>query len=1297
MNPAETVSHNGGPSNSNDAASLAVSLEQLTSGWTPAPCVPPEALTAARHGLAASLLAGKTLGEIHAVTTSVNARPPANPQLSAELLQITKEALTQPKPHTIGIVRSSLAATQASPMGRPDWVRGAQILQSYGPFQDLQGVMHWVDFIQFTFSIPFAFGSASSPFGVFPYHGSLFPPPSPSSLSLGQGSVWFLANLLSTTLPGGAFTGFTITGGTLDSSVPLSYQNGVYVAPAGATITVKVSLATIPIPVPAGNPGADAAVAVFSPPSSVTIVFQQASAIFEAVADSTAHAYGSKIKLHWNKKTPVQVAGLPSILIPCDPSPLTFAFTTVHSTLFTPSGKAKITGAGWSLPLAVTSFSSLPEAAGPGAAAISIHTGSSVTNAVEPAAMPVTVGLLEIGTGGLYFAVFGKAKPANTTYQLWPQALPSKLNATVEFSTLNNFLFVFLSTPTQELLFGEGETTAYLDRPLSAAGSRFPYKAGCVFLIDATKTATYLFLLANRPDEPSPITSIALENALLGVDSPTTLILFGTLQGLNILKCAIGLYFKLRWLLPTLPDPYAANFDLSLIPPESDGGMQATLLAVVGWDGGNTDPVLAFELLPPLNNAGTSGTPFPSTLAIEGNVLAAARTGSTANPALLDLSTRVDLFGVALFPSLAQLVSSPDRIQTQVNTTKPAPPLALTGMSLALNGALAVTFALPQISWEPMESTAVDQPGPIFCERPSDGLPLLLTSPDDQQLVPFSPGPLLLNNIENVYAGIPFGAIFSLPFGLNAVIIQPNHVLYQKYSYGPSFLLNGGQFHLNRPLFPESFVPNPTPPIPELEGAVQLSVLPQHPDQPDASFPGVTEVDAAHGPYIGAPPNGYGYTVLGPNSTSGVGLIFENQFGTTAKSHSVPINRIDFSGYGASIFSDWNKPDQIPPAIIKVQFDASIGRTAYEVVKAASVIYPYCIRVVRTVTMLRQNAGWVKRSDTGWQPASQGQFQFPPDPTADWSNRVHQGALAGVFNVRNIREQLDTFTVPNISDPTTPFLFKKVLFDADIGVAPGLNVVNGGFSAPVQGITNPPVLVASRDMIGYLQIQPDSQVPDPGAMRDLFRQAGPLNPAIACTIEAGASNGLPGTTLRCSAFQTNIITDGSAGPAPALGVALMGAPQIPRGGGWSMGQRRYTDPAPSALPNDFPVPIVQPAGTTDFWFMSDITDILQLSQPANFYSLIHSTGTNKVLFESPQIPTSATTPGLQFPKPTGIAKPGGVPLNSGSPNLGDLASILNSSGLFPDIANAHFSDSGNDGANQHDRPGLPLHQVVPFH
>jgi hypothetical protein len=1263
VNSAGAVSPRG-PGAGLDAASLASSLEQLTSGWTPAPGVSPEMLTAARQALAASLITGKSLADIYALASPANARPPANPQLSAQLLKLATAALAQPASRTIAVIRSSSAATRANPLGRPDWARGAQILQSYGPFQGLQGVLHWVDLIVFTRSIPFAFGTAASPFGVFPYQGG-FLPPSPTSVPLGNGSIWFLANLLSSALPAGNFTGFTIANGTLTSSAPLSFDNGVYVAPSGATLTVTATLLPLPTPVPTGAPGGDAAAAVFTPPPSVTLSIQQTAAAFEAVADCTAQAYGTSLALHWNKKTPVQSTAQPLVIIPCDPSPATFAFSNVQSNLMIPSGQVAITAAGWALPLSATTISTLPEAAGPGAAGIAIGPGASVVNAVEPAPVPASSGVIEIGTGGLYLALVGKAAPVETTYQLWPQAPPSTLNSVLQFSPSADFVFVFLASPGQELLYTGGTVTAFLDRPLEATGGRFPYASPCVLLIDANKVTTRLYVAGSTPVAASQIRSIALENALLGVELPSAILLYGTLQEQNVTNCTVILSFTSRWLLPTLPDPYAANFDLSVIPPETDSGLQAVLLAAVVWHGASATPVLAFELVPAPTGTGTAGTPFPATLSVNSDVLAAAPGGPGAAPALLDLSTRIDLFGVALFPTLAALLLARERDQNLTDSSTPAPPLALNGMSLALNAAIAVTFALPQVSWEPMESTATDEPGPIFCDPAADGPPLLATAPDIQQLVPFSPGPLLSNNIENVATGHPFAAIFSLPFGLAAVIIQSNRAVNARGGIGSAFQAAGGRFGLNRPVFPESFVPNPKPPVADVEGAIQLSVGCEHPDAPDASFPGFTEVDALHGPKVGIPPNGYGYDVLGPSTanTQGVGVIFENEFGAKGKSPGVPISRIDFSGYGASIFSEWIKSDATPASIIKVQFETSIGRTAYEVVKAFSVIYPYYVKAVRTVTMLRQNAGWVKRSDTGWQPASAGQFDYPSGTPDDWPTRIHRGALAGVFNVRNIREQPTSVKVGS-------FEFTKVLFDADLGIASGLTVVDGGFKAPVAGVLNPPELVASTDMVGYLQIQPDETVADPNTIKGLFAQIGPLSPAIACTIEVGASGGLPGTTLRCTAFQTNIISEGTTGSVPALGVALMGAPQIPRGGGWSMGLRKYTDPAPSALPNDFPVPLVQPANVTDIWYIADVTDILQLTQPRNYYSLMHSTGTNKVLFEAPQIPTAAASPGLVFPQPTGAPLPGGVPLNQGSPNFGDLASILKSTGLFPDIANA---------------------------
>jgi|GEM_PF-1528977 hypothetical protein len=1251
---------NKGNSSGPDEAALVESLAQLTYGWTPAAGVAKESLTVARAALAGSLLAGKTLTELHPVTVSSNAAAPVDPEFKNELSGIASSVLAASKSNTIAVVRSEIAATLNNPTGRPQWTSGAQVLQSYGPFQDLQGVLHWVELLPITRSIQFAFDTSASPFGVFPVHSLILPQPHPTSLTLGSGSVWFLANMLASTLPVGNFTGFTIVGGKLTSSAPMDLSNGVYVIPAGATLTATLSLKAAPAVT--GNAGQDAAASAFTPPSHVHIIFSQSAASFQAVNDCLATAYGTSVSLQWNHNSPSQVDALPMIVVPCDPTPGSFTFAAVKSTLFMPAASALINMAGWALPLAATAISSLPEVNGSGSGLIEFGTGATLMTPVELQAVAVTRGLIEISTGGLFELYSGSAKPAKTVYQLWPLPAPSQLNTTLEFTTLKQFLFAFWSSPSEELFLSEGLVAAHLDRPKSATGTAFPFVTGGLLLLTHTNTADRLFLVSPRADNPKNIIPLSLTNALLGVDDPTILMITGRLNGLNLQNAAVGWFFNLRWLLATLPDPYAANFDLTVIPRELPSTI-GILWAQISWTGAGADPNLGFVWLPPPQSLPVAATPFPESIQIAAGTTVASRV-TKGGPALLDLSTRVDLFGVAVAPEIGRLAESGgERSLWTAGTVSTAPSLALTGMSLSLNSGIIATFALPQSSWEPMESTT-EPPGPIFCEPASDGLPLLVSSPDFQQLIPFSPAPVLISNIENVASGHPFAALFSLPFGLNALIIQPNHqILTKRGVVQSSFLFEGGQFGQNRPHFAESFVPNPPPATPDLQGAWQLTLKPVQPDRTDAMFPGLTELDIAHGPHIGPTPNGYGYTIIG--AQSGVGTMFQDQFGG-GQGSGVPLRRIDFSGYGASIFSEWNKPDQTV-GIVKVDFETSIGRTGHEVIQAVSVIYPYCIHVVRTITMTRHNAGWVQRTDSGWKAVSPGDFQFPPDISAKWTNAVHPGAFAGALNVRNIRDQADIINIaPN-------YQFRKVLFDADLGINSSLNVINGGFSAPVQGVSNPPVLVASKDMTGWVQITPlvpPGSSPGPYIMQALFEETGAFTPTIASSIEVGQSGSVAGTILRCSAFEVSIITQSNTGaPVPAIGVALRGAPQIPRGGGWSLGQRNYVNPAPAALPGDFPLPLVQPSGVTNLWYIANVTDVLQLSQPDTFYSLMHSTGTQKVLFESPQIPVAATTPGLQFPKP-GPAKSGGAPANSGSPNLGDIASILTSTGLFPDIANA---------------------------
>ena len=61
-----------------------------------------------------------------------------------------------------------------------------------------------------------------------------------------------------------------------------------------------------------------------------------------------------------------------------------------------------------------------------------------------------------------------------------------------------------------------------------------------------------------------------------------------------------------------------------------------------------------------------------------------------------------------------------------------------------------------------------------------------------------------------------------------------------------------------------------------------------------------------------------------------------------------------------------------------------VGRTAHEVIQVKSIVYPWGIEVVRTITLFRVGSGYVYRFDSGWKAESDGKFDFHfkycPDP-----------------------------------------------------------------------------------------------------------------------------------------------------------------------------------------------------------------------------------------------------------------------------------------------------------------------------
>ena len=1121
----------------------------------------------------------------------------------ADLLR-AQAALATPVAGQIALVQSPLSATVADPLGVPDQVRGMQVTEQLGPFVDPRGIDHTIIILRITTSEQFAFGSAASPFGVMPIVNA---PASGTQFTLGAGSVWFETNLLAPAAAAGGFSGFLISGGTLTASATITLQSGTYVAPAGTTLTMTATLAP---PAPGtGSPGADLTGATIALPTTVTIVFTQTAATIQALGNASVTLYGTPVGLTWNHATPTPLTNVGSVLIPCSPSVTSFPFETVASSLFKPSGAAVVNAAGWALPVAMTTIGSLGNASGAGSLVLELGAGASLACAGRPGTSPIGGWLVTINPAQLFALVGGVGLASSTNYTLWPATPPASVASTVTWSNPAGFLASLTATPGREVVAISGSAAAFLDRPLAADGGALPMTGnGTLFTTTDTTAVISLAILAEASVAPTQTFSVALENALVGVKAPLVFAVSGpiaTAAATQYASVTATVIFDALWLLPTLPDPYAASFDPGSIIDRGDLGFLSTVLT---WLGGTAAVGFTVAITPTSSAAGASSAPI---------LPAAVLT-------LLDLSTNVDLFGV--------------QIEGDNNFAAAAPPAVdpgFLGLSLAVSDLAVASFALPQLSWEPMVNEATDPPSELLASPATDGVPTLLRAGSVQPsnsvtLVPVAPAPVLLHTIANVAAGASFSAQFSLPFGMIANISQANRP--SVTTVAPLFTAEGGVFALVQPSFTAG------------SGALQLTLGPPFPTLPNAKFAGSTTLSTD-----GASP-GYGTNVLG----SDVATIFLGEFGTGG---GVPVIRADLAGYGASIFSDWTDPAVKGTAIIKVQFETVVGRTAYEVVKAQTTLYPYGVKLVRTVTIARQNAGWVNRTDSGWVAATPGLYNFPN--TAFPQTLVNRGAVAGVFNVRNLRE-FETVVAGG-------FTYRRALFDADVGLDHRVKVTAGGnISSLPDAFGNPVTLVPARDLTGYVQIAPDENAtppapnpdPAPADLALLFAAVGPIVDPIACTAEIGGIPTAAGTALRCS----GIAFDMTPGSSPALGAALLSSPVLPQDGAWGFGKRAITATAPTALPKGTPVPLVQANADPATWHFADIADVLQLGAPANVYGLLQDTGTQKTLFEQPTVKDLTSAPAGTLPS---IQLPAGI-----APALADLGSLLGATGLFPDLSKA---------------------------
>ena len=339
------------------------------------------------------------------------------------------------------------------------------------------------------------------------------------------------------------------------------------------------------------------------------------------------------------------------------------------------------------------------------------------------------------------------------------------------------------------------------------------------------------------------------------------------------------------------------------------------------------------------------------------------------------------------------------------------------------------------------------------------------------------------------------------------------------------------------------------------------------------------------------------------------------------------------------------------------------GRVAKEIIQVRSIIYPWAIRVVRTITLYRSSTGFEYRVDSGWRADSDGVYDFKTkdEPGVDYV--FHPGVVKGVFNVHNIIENnlapytstwLKTYGVyvdPNdgTAQPVGAGVsldveLIPVYFDADVfihdvdGTPPDAQGVPGGQYVP------------SKKMLGYLQKAPRGVIISPEDFAAVINLQNGLGGPVDTLLNINGS----GQKMRVSRVEVQHSIDEANNIVFVS--AAMGAPVLPKDGSWSLVSHDKTSKEVRPI-TDTVVSLIRNGALNSYTppHAKEITVPSELFKlPADRltqYGFLQNTDTQKILYRNP------------------FFNAGENLLHSTMPDLGDAYRLLNSKGVFPNLDN----------------------------
>jgi hypothetical protein len=1236
----------------------------------------------------------------------------------------------------------------------PNWAFSAELVKTMGSLVNRDGRRFWIDVYRI---LPVGWkevrmvGANRPVFYLGPDAGltlrvvSLTFNIPMTEVKMAAGTIWIQARLFTPLADEDLYCGLRVEEVTIVSPRMLLPDLWITQHPFSPVIKtgVRIHLAKPPVPDPLETPfGADARAASVNLPESLTLRLSPNFFSLDEIGGSVDwQVYGDSRTFRWTQQQPTYNSLFNAVSFPFDPGAEDLLITDIRSPLISPTGQAPIVSASWLLPAA--RLKKPLRAAGCGMLLAELKTGLNITSNSWLDADQINPARLELGDTFLtvapdllqLMAMQAASEYVIQNYHLWVGAGGRWNQLQIHFS--GKFPFLYQSDASGfESYAAIGDCRGDIDQPVSVDGTAFALNTKQSLLVRThTDTQDDLVLfdenilrdnLPTSPDGAAPSfqgKAIALNNALLTVSPLNGFLLSGRLAPLwnSFESAGLSYGFGLLGYLPTLPDPYAANTGVFRWMTEQLGGrkgfytldrIKRYLVATMRWQSYDAPPVhfifgdrevadpnqpVRLNLLDNRSLADENTYAQFKTRAQKARDRIQRRTDKNIQSDLYEYDTNIhlnDSYRHHQFFSLLDVSTAADWMGVnvghmderlffertfEVRTDQNA--LSAEGMDVVATGRFVRLFTVPQVSWEPVTNLTkpfnpdYDPPAGLLLFK-DDGPPTLMGN-TGADTVPIAPLPLAAYLEKNYRENNDFKAwsFFSLPFGMVGIARYVQEVMATATPPGATI-----------ELIEESFAEG-------VKTSLQISTKGYLHLQGNRNFEGTTRqlfnLYGSNGDYLNR-------SILSQRVTE----IFNNEFGPDGSTYQlrqrgVPVERYDFSGYGANLFSHWLNPQAKIGETSQAKFDVWRGRTAHEVIQVRSIIYPWGIRVVRTITMFRESTGLVYRIDSGWRADSDGVYDFKTEvitgKDAQGNNIVkletagysfHCGIVKGVFAVRNIVETSDVSPYTNSWFKTTGYYINSstgvpepvgagqsldvqlipVYFDADVQLE---NVIQGG---------NNNRLPAQR-MLGFIQISPRGIPISAEDFAALLKENQGLGGPVDGLIDIAAS----GQHMRVN--RVEVQPSQEAGKIVFV-AAAKGTPVLPKDGSWSLVMHKKASDEVLPIGNSG-VPLIR-RGLHNMAINAplELTDPVELfntnpEDRATQFGFLQNTDTQKVLFRNP------------------FFAAGQKLLQSSKPDLADAYRLLDSKGIFPKLKGLQRIDLQDFNLNIIDQGYQLLHKIDP--